>query len=350
MLNPPNNRRRSAKAALPAALLALLLAVFAAGCGGGDDDATGSSGGGGSVDVVAYSTPQQAFEEGIIPAFEGTPGGEGTSFSTSFGASGDQRRAVEAGQSADFVDFSLEPDMTSLVEAGLVPKDWNANEHKGMITDSVVVISVRPGNPEGIESWEDLVSGEVEIITPNPATSGGAKWNIMAAYGSQISAGKSPDEALDFVAEIIANTSVLDDSARDSLQTFANGKGDVLIGYENEAIQAQEEGVELEYVIPDETILIENPAAVTADAQDPETAKAFLDFIWSKEGQQIFAEYGYRPVDDAVLAEHQEELPQVPGLFTIEEFGGWEKVDAEMFDDENGKVTEILRNQGAPLE
>ncbi|MDQ2630018.1 MAG: sulfate ABC transporter substrate-binding protein [Actinomycetota bacterium] len=351
MRNPRNNRRRSAKVALPAALLVLLMAVFAAGCGGGgDDSATGSSGGGGSVDLVAYSTPQQAFEEGIIPAFEGTPEGEGASFSTSFGASGDQRRAVEAGQSADVVDFSLEPDMTSLVEAGLVPKDWNANEHKGIITDSVVVISVRPGNPEGIEDWEDLVSGDVEIITPNPATSGGAKWNIMAAYGSQIAAGKSPDEALDFVAEIISNTSVLDDSARDSLQTFANGKGDALIGYENEAIQAKEEGVELEYVIPDDTILIENPAAVTTDAQDPETAKAFLDFIWSKEGQQLFAEYGYRPVDDAVLAEHKEEFPDVPGLFTIEEFGGWEKVDEEMFDDENGKVTEILRNQGAPLE
>jgi sulfate transport system substrate-binding protein len=350
MRNPRKYRRRSAKAALPVALLALLVAVFAAGCGGGDDDATGSSGGGGSVDVVAYSTPQQAFEEGVIPGFEGTPKGEGASFSTSFGASGDQRRAVEAGQSADFVDFSLEPDMTSLVEAGLVPKDWNANEHKGIITDSVVVISVRPGNPEGIKGWEDIVSGEVEIITPNPATSGGAKWNIMAAYGSQINAGKSPEEALSFVGEIIANTSVLDDSARDSLQTFANGKGDVLIGYENEAIQAQEEGVELEYIIPDDTILIENPAAVTTDAQDPETAKAFLDFIWSKEGQQIFAEYGYRPVDDAVLAEHQEEFPEVPGLFTIEEFGGWEKVDGEMFDDESGKVTEILRNQGAPLE
>ena len=350
MLNPPSNRRRSAKVALPAALLALLLTVFAAGCGGGDDDATGSSGGGGSVDVVAYSTPQQAFEEGIIPAFEGTPEGEGASFSTSFGASGDQRRAVEAGQSADFVDFSLEPDMTSLVEENLVPKDWNANEHKGIITDSVVVISVRPGNPEGIESWEDLVSGEVEIITPNPATSGGAKWNIMAAYGSQISAGKSPDEALDFVAEIISNTSVLDDSARDSLQTFANGKGDALIGYENEAIQAKEEGVELEYIIPDETILIENPAAVTTDAQDPETAKAFLDFIWSDEGQQTFADYGYRPVNESVLARNKDAFPDVPGLFTIEGFGGWEKVDEEMFDDESGKVTEILRNQGAPLE
>jgi len=352
MQNPRKNRRRSAKVALPVALLALLLAVSAAGCGGSDDDATGASGGsgGGSVDIVAYSTPQQAFEEGVIPAFEGTTEGEGSSFSTSFGGSGDQRRAVEAGQPADFVDFSLEPDMTSLVEANLVPKDWNANQHKGVITDSVVVISVRPGNPEGIKDWSDLVNGDVEIITPNPATSGGAKWNIMAAYGSQIQQGKSPEEAIKFVSEIIANTSVLDDSARDSLQTFANGKGDVLIGYENEAIQAEEEGVDLEYIIPDDTIQIENPAAVTTDAQSPETAKAFLDFIWSDEGQKAFAEYGYRPITESVLAEFREEFPEVPDLFTIDDLGGWAKVDEEFFGDETGKVTEILRNAGAPLE
>ncbi len=339
-------RRRSAKVGLSVALLVLAVAIVGAGCGS-DDSASGS---GGSVALVAYSTPQQAFEEGIIPAFQDTSDGEGSEFSTSFGASGDQRRAVEAGQPADVLDFSLEPDMTSVVDAGLVAKDWNANEHKGIITDSVVVLSVRAGNPEGIEGWDDIVSGDVEIITPNPATSGGAKWNIMAAYGSQIAQGKSEKEALNFVSEIIANTSVLDDSARDSLQTFASGKGDVLIGYENEAIQAQEEGIELEYVIPDDTILIENPAAVTTEASDPATAKAFLDFIWSDEGQQIFADYGYRPVTESVLAENRDEFPDVPGLFTIEESGGWATVDDEFFDDEKGKVTDILRSQGAPLE
>jgi sulfate transport system substrate-binding protein len=332
----------------PLVALAALAALIAAGCGG-DDSATAGSGGGG-VDLVAYSTPQQAFEEGIIPAFQETPGGEGSDFSTSFGASGDQRRAVEAGQPADVVDFSLEPDMTSLVEAGLVPGDWNANPNRGMITNSVVVLSTRPGNPEGIDGWEDLVSGDVEIITPNPATSGGAKWNVMAAYGSQIAKGRSEREALDFVASIFEDTSVLDDSARDSLQTFASGKGDVLIGYENEAIQAQEEGIELEYVIPDQTILIENPAAVTNEAGSPDTAQALLDFIWSDEGQQIFADYGYRPVSEAILSKNRDAFPDVPGLFTIDELGGWAKVDEEFFDDEQGSVTEILRSQGAPLE
>lgn len=322
--------------------IAVAATLGVAACGGDDD----SDGGGGSIDLVAYSTPQQAFEEGLIPAFQDTDSGSGVEVSTSFGASGDQRRAIEAGQPADLVDFSLEPDMLSLVEAGLVADDWNSGPTKGIISSSVVSISTRPGNPEGIESFDDLLTKDVEIITPNPATSGGAKWNIMAIYGSQIEAGKSEQEALDAVATVIGKTSVLDDSARDSLQTFASGKGDVLIGYENEAIQAQDEGIELDYVLPDSTLLIENPGAVTTEAADPEAAQAFLDFIISDEGQQIFADHGYRPVVDSVEAD----FPEVPGLFTIADFGGWAKADEEFFNDETGKVTQILREQGAPLE
>jgi sulfate/thiosulfate transport system substrate-binding protein len=327
-------------------LLALAAVIGIAACGG-DDEASGS---GGTIDLVAYSTPQQAFEEGLIPAFQDTDAGSGADVSTSFGASGDQRRAVEAGQPADLVDFSLEPDMNALVEAGKVAQDWNAGPTKGIISSSVVSIATRPGNPEDIQSFDDLLTKDVEIITPNPATSGGAKWNIMAVYGSQIEAGKSEQEALDAVATVISKTSVLDDSARDSLQTFASGKGDVLIGYENEAIQAQDEGIDLEYVLPDSTIKIENPAAVTTEAQDPEAAQAFLDFILTDEGQQIFADYGYRPVTESVLQQNADKFPEVPGLFTIADFGGWSKVDDEFFDDETGKVTQILRDQGAPLE
>jgi sulfate transport system substrate-binding protein len=350
-MNDEKKRRlRRTGARLGIAGIALAATLGIAACGDDDDDGGSGGGGGGNVDLVAYSTPQQAFEEGIIPAFQDSDGGSGVEFSTSFGSSGDQRRAVEAGQPADFLDLSLEPDMLSLVEAGKVAEDWNTGPTKGIITDSVVSISTRPGNPEGIESFDDLLTKDVEIITPNPATSGGAKWNIMAIYGSQIEAGKSEQEALDAVATVISKTSVLDDSARDSLQTFASGKGDVLIGYENEAIQAQDEGIDLEYVIPDSTILIENPAAVTTEAQDPDAAQAFLDFILTDEGQQIFADYGYRPVTESVLAENTDKFPEVPGLFTIADFGGWAKADEEFFNDETGKVTQILREQGAPLE
>jgi sulfate/thiosulfate-binding protein len=335
---------RTAMARLGVAGVALAASVGLAACGG--DDSEGSSGSG-SIDLVAYSTPQQAFEEGIIPAFQDTDQGSGTDFSTSFAASGEQRDAVLAGKPADFVDLSLEPDMTALVDGKKVPEDWNQNDYKGIITDSVVTFSVRPGNPENIQDWDDLVSGDVEIITPNPATSGGAKWNMMAAYGSQIQNGASEQEALDFVGKIIANTSVLDDSARDSVQTFASGKGDVLLGYENEAIQAQDEGVELDYVIPDDTILIENPAAVTTKAQDPDAANALLDYIYADEGQQTFADYGYRPVVKSVLEDNRDDFPEPPGLFTIQEFGGWSKVNTEFFDDKSGKIIQVLRDQGA---
>ena len=330
---------------LIAALLALT-ALVVTGCG--SDDAEGGGNGGGKIALVAYSTPQQAYEDDLIPAFQKTSDGAGVEFSTSFGASGDQRRAVEGGLPADVVGFSLEPDMTKVVDAGLVPKDWSTDEHKGIVTDSVVVLSVREGNPKNIEGWDDLVSGDVEIITPNPATSGGAKWNIMAAYGSQIEQGKSDAEALDFVKQVLDNTSVQDDSARDSLQTFASGKGDVLIGYENEAIQAQEEGIELEYVIPDQTILIENPIAATTDGG--EIAQRFVDFTRSDEAQKLFAERGYRPVVKSVLNAYTDKFPEPESLFTIQEFGGWAEVEDKFFDAENGAIFDIQRELGNPVE
>src|SRR3712207_6049414 len=282
-----------------AAILAVLLAV-AAGCGGtSEDSASGSSGdgGGGNITLVAYSTPEEAYKE-LIPAFNKTPDGKGVGFDQWYAASGEQSRAVEGGLPADVVEFSLEPDMTRLVDADLVDPSWNKNEHKGMVTNSVVVFMVRKGNPENIKDWDDLVTGDVEVLEPNPFTSGGAKWNIMAAYGAQLEKGKTPEEARQYLAELFKNVPVLDKSARESLQTFASGKGDVLLGYENEAILAQQKGEELDYVVPDQTILIENPVAATTDADDPELAQAFVDFLYTEEAQRIFAGKGYRPVVD----------------------------------------------------
>ena len=326
--------------------LLALTALVVTGCG--SDDSAGADGSGGKLALVAYSTPQQAYEDAVIPGFQKTSDGEGVEFSTSFGASGDQRRAVEGGLPADVVGFSLQPDMTKTVEAKLVPEDWNSDEYKGMVTDSVVVLSTRPGNPKNIKGWNDLVRDDVDIITPNPATSGGAKWNIMAAYGSQIEQGKSEAEALDFVKQVLANTSVQDDSARDSLQTFAGGKGDVLIGYENEALQAQDEDIELEYVIPDQTILIENPIAATTDASDK--AQQFVDYTRTDDAQQLFADRGYRPVVESVLETNRDKFPEPSALFTIEKFGGWDKVETDFFDEENGSIFEIQRELGNPTE
>ena len=321
------------------ALAALVLVATA--CGGVSESGTAGAGNSEKLTLVAYSTPKEAYEA-LIPAFEKTPAGKGVSFDQSYGASGEQSRAVEAGLPADVVEFSLEPDMTRLVDAGIVGSDWNANEHKGMVTDSVVVFVVRKGNPEGIKTWDDLVKPGIEIITPNPFTSGGARWNLMAAYGAQIADGKSEQEALDYLHQLLSQTPVQDKSAREALQTFVGGKGDVMLAYENEAITAEREGEDVDYVVPDQTILIENPVAVTKDA--PPAAQAFVDFLLSEDGQKIFAETGYRPVDENVLAGTS--FPEPPELFTIEKFGGWGTVKDKFFDPDEGLVARIEQELG----
>jgi sulfate/thiosulfate transport system substrate-binding protein len=337
---------------LTAVLLASGLAGGIVACGGSSSDggATASEGGGGSIDVVAYSTPQTLYEESIEPAFQKTPEGDGVEFSNSFASSGDQSRAVQAGQPADFVHLPLEPDITRLVDADLVSEDWRDTKYDGKVQDSVVVLITRPGNPKDIRGWDDLLRDDVDVITPNPFTSGGARWNIMAAYGQVIENGGSEAEALKFVEDMLRNTVVQDASARDSLNTFLGGQGDVALSYENEAIGAINAGEDLEYFVPDDTILIETLGVVPTDAANPDTAAAFRDFLLSKGGQTLFAENGYRPVDQDILEQFREEYPNPPGLFTIDEFGGWEKVANEFFDPENGKIADVEAELGVPLE
>jgi sulfate/thiosulfate transport system substrate-binding protein len=326
------------------AALTLLLPVAAAGCGGpAEEGDAAASGGGTKLSLVAYSTPKEAYEE-LIPAFQKTAEGKGVSFDQSYGASGDQSRAVASGLPADIVALSLAPDMDKLVEPGLVDANWADTSTDGIVTNSVVVFAVRKGNPKNIQTWEDIVKDDVEVITPNPFTSGGAKWNLMAAYGSQTAQGKSPEEALDFLHGVLANTPVQDKSAREALQTFAGGKGDVLLAYENEAITAQKAGIELDYVVPDQTILIQNPAAVTTESENPEQAKAFLDWLITPEAQEIYASKGYRSILPDLVDESTYPTPKE--LFKIDEFGGWSKVNDEFFDAEKGSVAEIERDLG----
>jgi sulfate/thiosulfate transport system substrate-binding protein len=245
--------------------LAAFVALVASACGGVSESGTAGASGSTKLTLVAYSTPKEAYEA-LIPAFQKTTAGKGVSFDQSYASSGEQSRAVEAGLPADVVEFSLEPDMTRLVDAGIVDPSWNSNQYKGMVTDSVVVFVVRKGNPKGIKPWDDLVKPGIEVITPNPFTSGGARWNLMAAYGAQIEEGKSEQGALEYLHQLLSQTPVQDKSAREALQTFVGGKGDVMLAYENEAITAQREGEDVDYVVPDQTILIENPVAVTKGA------------------------------------------------------------------------------------
>jgi sulfate/thiosulfate-binding protein len=325
---------------LLAGLLASLAVVVAA-CGGVSEAGGSGSGAGGKITLVAYSTPKEAYEE-LIPAFQKTAAGNGVSFDQSYGASGEQSRAVEAGLPASVVAFSLAPDVDRLVDAGIVAGDWGSGPYKGMVTDSVVVFVVRTGNPKGIKTWDDLVKPGVEVITPNPFTSGGARWNLMAAYGAQLERGQSADQALEYLRKLLANTPVQDKSAREALQTFAGGKGDVMLAYENEAITAQQKGEDVDYVIPDQTILIENPIAITKDA--PAAAKAFLEFLWTPAAQTIYAQKGYRPVVKGVAGASKFTVPA--DLFTIDKLGGWDEVTDKFFDREKGLVAKIEQDLG----
>jgi sulfate/thiosulfate transport system substrate-binding protein len=323
---------------------AFALAALAAGCGGTSENSA-EAGDGTKLTLVAYSTPREVYAQ-LTKDFAKTYAGKGVSFDESYGSSGEQSRAVESGLPADVVGFSLEPDMKRLVEAGIVADSWADDEHNGMVTSSVVVFAVRKNNPKRIETWDDLVKDGVEVIEPNPFTSGGARWNVMAAYGAQLKQGKTHEQAVAYLGELFKHVSVQDKSARESLQTFTGGKGDILLAYENEAILAKKKGEDIDYVVPQQTILIENPVAVTKDA--PEQATAFLDYIRSPEAQRVFGKAGYRPVNESLADEFQFPMPQQ--LFTIKDVGGWDEVQKKFFDREDGIMAGIQKEVGTALE
>ncbi|HTD78261.1 MAG TPA: sulfate ABC transporter substrate-binding protein, partial [Chloroflexota bacterium] len=224
---------------------------------------------------------------------------------------------------------------------------WNANPQKGFSSDSVVVFVVRKGNPKHIAGWSDLIKKGVDVITPNPSTSGSARWNILAGYGAQLKEGKTPEQALSYVNTLMTkNVSVQPSSASAALQTFTSGKGDVLLDYESDAIAAQKAGDAVQHIVPKQTILIQTPIAVTAKA--PAQAKAFLNWQWSPAGQTIWAQQGYRPVDQAVAQKFTSQFPTPPQLFTIEDLGGWTKVKKAFFDPAGGSITKIEQAAGVP--
>jgi sulfate/thiosulfate transport system substrate-binding protein len=300
-----------------------------------------------SVNLVAYSTPKDAYGK-IISSFQNTSAGNGVSLTQSYGASGDQARAVAAGQPADVVNLSLDPDVDYLVRKGIVPRNWRANAHKGIVNDSIVVFVVRDGNPRHIKGWNDLLKSGISVITPNPFTSGGARWNVMAAYGALRRQGKSDKQAIQYLKRLFHHVSVQPDSARTALQVFAQGQGDVLLTYENDAIYAEKKGVHTQYQIPKATLLIETPVALTKSGLKKPAAKAFYKYLWSATAQKAFADQGYRPVLKSVARNYHFVRP--PGLFTINSkqlgLNGWTKVNHRFFDPNNGVMAKIEKSLG----
>jgi sulfate/thiosulfate-binding protein len=335
------------KAAVAASVVGV---ITLAGCGGSSSGA-GSSGKSESLSLVGFSILEQA-NKTVTADFEKTSAGKNVTFQTSYGASGDQSRAVEGGLKADIVHFSLEPDVTRLVDSGQVSADWNKTPTKGILTQSVVVMVVRTGNPKNIHTWDDLTKPGVKIITPNPASSGSAKWNILAAYGHVLADGGTEADAAAYLTKFFGNVAALPGSGRDATTAFQGGNGDVLLSYENEAILARQSGADFDYVVPPETLLIQNPGAVTTDATPK--AKKFLDYLTGTEAQTDYAEEGFRPLDDSIKVDVKGAndpsdpfpAPSKKLLTVDDDFGGWSEANTKFFDENDGIVTKIQKETG----
>ncbi|WP_370248315.1 sulfate ABC transporter substrate-binding protein [Nocardioides sp.] len=318
---------------------------------------TGGNESGTDVRVVAFSVMENA-NEPVFEDFKATDAGADVNFVPSYGPSGDQSRSVVNGADADVVHFSLETDVTRLVDAGLVDQNWKDTPTNGIATSSVVVFVVRKGNPENIQGWDDLVKPGIEVVTPNPGSSGSARWNILAAWAHVAGNGGTEEQAKTFVSDLLANTPALPASARDATSAFEEGDQDVLLSYENEAVIAKQNGVDVDYIVPDDTLLIENPAAVTTEASD--AGKAFLEFMTSPEAQADYAQAGFRPVIDGVdfgdvegANDPTDPFPVPPTLFTIDDtFNGWgEAADTFFADGEDGGpvgiITQLIADSGS---
>jgi sulfate transport system substrate-binding protein len=298
---------------------------------------------GGTVNIVAYSVPKPAYDA-LTTAFKQTPAGAGVTFNASYGPSGTQSKNVAGGQKADYVGFSVGSDLTKLVPAK-VAAGWDSGPTRGIVSDSVVVIAVRTGNPKHICGWDDLIKPGVKIVTPDPATSGSAKWNILAAYEHVLLGGGTEAQAQDYLTSFFHNVVVRASSGAVATTQFTSGTGDVLISYEDEAIDARQAGQSLDYIVPAQSILIENPVAVTIGASA--SATNFLTFAQSSAGQTIFAQTGFRPVIAGVSPgavkganDPNNPFPNPLKIVTIGDLGGWSAVNTRFFAD-GGIVTKI---------
>jgi sulfate/thiosulfate-binding protein len=329
-----------------AVAIAVAVATGLAGCGGSE---SGGGGAGKQVDIVGFAVIKSAYDA-LGEGFEKTPAGDGVSFKGSYGASGAQSRAVIAGQRADLVALSLTPDVDNIAKAGKIDPSWSSGATKGIVSSSVVVIAVRKGNPKNIQGWADIVKPGVGIVTPDPGTSGSAKWNLLGAYTQALGPNQDEAAATAYLQSFVKNVVSWNDSGRTATDAFVKGTGDVLISYENEAIAARAAGVELDYVVPDTTFLIENPAAVLKDA-DPVT-KDFLAYIEGDEGQKILGGKGFRPIDGSPgtvtgvegANDPAKPFPAVTNLVTVADLGGWSAVNDTFFDKEKGLVTQLRGN------
>ncbi|MDO5635250.1 MAG: sulfate ABC transporter substrate-binding protein [Micrococcus sp.] len=338
---------------LPALIAAIVTALALSACGGSSaaSTTTNSPATQNEISIVGFAVPEAA-NKAIADAWGKTEAGAGVRFKTSYGASGDQSRAVVDGLPADYVHFSVASDVTRLVDAGLVADTWDDGPTQGTVSSSIVVFAVREGNPKNIRTWDDLIQPGVQIVTPNPSSSGAARWNALAAWGQAIKAGGTEADANAYLDAFFGNVVALPNSGRDATQAFLSGTGDVLMAYENEAILARQNGQHFDYLIPETTLLIENPGAVLIKANPK--AQEWLDFVLSPAGQEQFALKGFRPVDDGVTVPEVEgandpsaPFPAVTNLLTVRtDFESWSALSKKFFNETDGIVTHAIAKSG----
>jgi sulfate/thiosulfate transport system substrate-binding protein len=300
-----------------------------------------------SINLVAYSTPKTVLGK-IIQAWQATPDGSEVSFTQSYGASTDQAKAVAAGLNADVVFLSTGTDVDLLVDAGLVDANWNRQSYRGIAADTVVVFAVRNGNPKHIKGWNDLVRSGIQIVTPNPFSSGSAKWNVLAAYDAQRHLGKTDKQAVAYVQQLFTHVVSQDTSGRNATNTFLAGKGDALLTYESEALASRAAGQDIQFVIPRQTMLIELPIAVVKTSSNKDVVQKFIRFTKGDAAQELFAQNGFRPVNPKIAKKYASKYPVRPGQFTIDDkpIGGWRAAEKRWFNPNGGLMATIQRAVG----
>jgi sulfate transport system substrate-binding protein len=291
--------------------------------------------------LVSFAVTRAAYEQ-IIPKFAAKweqEHGQRVSVARSYGASGSQTRAVLDGLEADVVALALALDTKKIEAAGLIEPGWEQEApNDSIVHQSVATLVTRAGNPKGIIGWRDLANPNVQVITANPKTSGGARWNFLGIWGSVTATGGTDNAALDYATRVFKNAPVLPRDSREATDAFFNqGQGDVLINYENEVILAKLNGKDLPYVVPDVNVSIDSPIALVDAYVDKHgtrnVAEAFVQFLFTPEAQREFAKVGFRSIDPAIAKEFANQYPQVNTLFTVQDIGGWNTAQAKFFSD-----------------
>ena len=360
------SRRSRLRLVAALALPVLILGACSSGDGNGQGDGEVAAAGDCTpaeqpvINFAAYSTPREVYGK-IIPAFQSLwkeeHDDQSVIFQESYAGSTTQAGNVVGGYPADVVALSLAPNVDQIAEAGLITNDWTDAPDGGMVSTSVVVFDVRPGNPAGLQDWDDLTADGVEILTPDPAQSGGARWNIVSAWGSALRgyAGVAKDDeagATELLNGFLGNVLTFDKSARDSIQNFESGNGTVAITYENEVKTANEAGLEDEAVYPPSSVLIENPVAIVDKNVDDhcvrEVAEAFVEYLHTPEAKDLYTSVGFlRSTDlaEAQKGDPENGFPKIEDLWDVDELGGWDALNDKLFSD-TGIATTAIAGQG----